>query len=119
MRLLTCILLLAGLAIADGASGKWSGSFTPEGRDASGAYLVLTQNGTAIAGTAGPDENEQWAISKGQIEGKKVSVEVSSPDGRIFKLSMLLDGDSLKGDVNATGQDGNAMTAKIDLKRVK
>jgi hypothetical protein len=113
------MLLLAGLALADDVSGKWSGSFTPEGHDASNAFLVLKQNGSEITGTAGPDENQQWTISKGKIEGNKVTAEVPSPDGPVYKLSMVLEGDHLKGDVTADNPGGGALTAKIDLTKVK
>lgn len=119
MRLLACMLLLAGLALADDVSGKWSGSFTPEGHDAGNAYLVLKQNGSEVTGTAGPDENQQWTISKGKIEGNKVTAEVPSPDGPVYKLSMVLEGDHLKGDVTGTNQNGENISAKIDLTRVK
>lgn len=119
MRLLACILLLAGIALAGDVSGKWSGTFTPEGRDASNAYLVLKQNGSDLAGTAGPDENQQWTITKGKVEGSKVTAEVASPDGPVYKLSMVLEGEHLKGDVTATSPDGDSMTGKIDLTRVK
>lgn len=119
MRLLACVLLLAGMALADDVTGKWSGSFTPEGRDTENAILVLKQNGSEITGTAGPDENQQWTISKGKIEGNKVTAEVPSPDGPVYKLSMVLEGEHLKGDVSATSPDGGNMTGKIDLTRVK
>jgi hypothetical protein len=119
MRLLACMLLLAGLAAADDVSGKWSGTFTPDGRDASNAYLVLKQNGGELTGTAGPDENQQWTISKGKVEGNIITAEVPSPDGPVYKLSMVLEGDHLKGDVTASNPDGGNMTGKIDLTRVK
>ncbi len=119
MRLLACILLLAGLGLADDISGKWSGTLLPDGRDASGAYMILKQTGAALTGTAGPDENQQIPIDKGKVEGTKVTAEVPTPDGPVYKLSMVLEGEHLKGDVVATNPDGGTIKAKIDLTRVK
>jgi hypothetical protein len=119
MRFLISVFLFAGLALADDATGKWSGTFTPEGRDASGAYLVLKQSGAEVTGTAGPDENQQWTISKGKIDGNKVTAEVTRPEGIVYKLTMILEGDHRKGDVTATLPDGAAIAGKIDLTRVR
>jgi nitrous oxidase accessory protein NosD len=122
MRLFVCVALIVFLAFAAAAadvSGKWSGSFKPdEGEDGHG-FLILKQSGNVITGTGGPDEGEQWPILSGKIAGDKVSIEVKSPDNVIYKCELTLAGDSLKGDVVATGPDGHSMKGKLDLARVK
>ena len=123
MKIVVCLMLVfAGLLAADTAlAGKWSGSFlmddgSGEKRD-SGIFLVLKQDGAEITGTAGPSESEQWPISKGKLEGNKLTMEVQS-DGPLIKFELQLDGDHLKGDAHAT-HEGHAMSAKVDAARSK
>jgi opacity protein-like surface antigen len=122
-KILLCLCLAAMMAMAAAAadvSGKWSGTFTPEGRDASSAFAVLKQSGTTVTGSAGPSENEQWPDLKGTIKGDKVVVEVkSASDGAVYKCDLVLAGDRLKGDVSATSSDGRTLKAKMDIARVK
>jgi hypothetical protein len=121
MKTLVCTLafaLFAMTAMAADVTGKWSGTFSPEGQDPSGAFVVLKQSGTTLTGTAGPDEGQQWPLANGKIQGNKITGEVTSPEGMIFKLDLVVEGDQIKGDVNAT-RDGQPMKAKVDLKRVK
>src|ERR1017187_8707264 len=113
-RIFVCFVLAAvtaAIALAADVTGKWVGSFLPEGGDSHPACLVLTQNGTAITGTAGPDETQQFPIQTGKIDGNKVSVEIAPHEGAVFKIEMVLDGDHLKGDLTAK-QEGETMTAK-------
>jgi hypothetical protein len=121
MKIFVCTLILALLAIAAPAadvSGKWSGTFTPEGQDAGNAYLVLKQSGTTLSGSAGPDENQQWPISSGKVEGNKLSGQVTSPDGAIYKLTLTLDGEHIKGNVEANA-GGQSIKGVLDVTRVK
>jgi hypothetical protein len=121
MKTLAYTLLLAlcaFTAFAADATGKWSGTFTRDGGDQSTGLVVLKQTGTEITGTAGPTLDEQLPIANGKVEGDKVTFEISSPNGMSLKMSLVLDGDTLKGDVIAS-RDGQAMKAKLDLKREK
>jgi hypothetical protein len=121
MRTLVCtlaILLFAVTAMAADVTGKWSGSFAPEGQDPSNAFVILKQSGTTLTGTAGPEQGEQWPLTNGKIEGNKITGDVTSPDGVVYKLNLVLEGDRIKGDVNAT-REGQAIKAKVDLGRVK
>jgi hypothetical protein len=120
MKKLVCTLLLLALACvaaAPDATGKWSGTFSPEGGESNAAYMVLKQTGASITGTAGPDADTQWTIQTGKADGNKIMIEVTDPDGAVYKCTMLLDGDHLKGDVEATAQ-GQTRKGKIDLTRV-
>jgi hypothetical protein len=125
MRVLLCFVMLAvfaGLAVADvNVTGKWSGSFNAIGPDGqtkdSTAVLVLKQNGSEITGTVGPNEGEQHEISKGKIEGDKITLETADGDLAI-KFDLALAGDRMTGEANAVGE-GRSLKAKIDVKREK
>ena len=120
MKTILPCLLVCALTAANTAdiSGKWAGSFTPEGGDKGTAYVILKQNGTGITGSGGPDENNQWPGLHGTISGNKVSMEVKSPDdGTIYKCDLTLEGDRLKGDVVAKTTDGGSVKATLDLTR--
>ena len=121
MKILVCMFMIAALAMtamAADVSGKWSGTFTPEGQNAGNAFLVLKQSGASLTGSAGPDENQQWAISDGKVAGNKLTGQVTSPDGAIYKFTLSLEGEHIKGsiEVNAGGQ---AMKGMLDVTRVK
>ena len=45
--------------------------------------------------------------------------EVTSPDGILFKVSLVLDGDKLTGEVAATQNGETMMKGKMELARVK
>jgi len=99
MKTFVCMLTIAALAMtamAADVSGKWSGTFTPEGQDASAAFMVLKVSGTTLTGSAGPDENQQWPISGGKVEGNKLSGQVTSPDGATYKFTLTVEGEHIK-----------------------
>ena len=120
--ILLCLFLcvaLPFLAAAADVSGKWSGSFTPENGDGGSAYLILKQSGATITGSGGPDANDQWPGLHGAIDGNKVSFEVkSTDDGTVYKCTLVLSGDHLKGDVVFTTADGTSGKGTLDLTRV-
>lgn len=130
--LVAVVLLAPAVFAAEDLTGKWSGSFNisingGDPRD-DAAFMVLKQTGTTLTGSAGPSEGEQWPIAKGTItvtkvgdkESTKASFDVQ-PDGGSgpalhFELE-LIEG-RLKGNAKAE-QNGMAMTAVLDLARVK
>lgn len=121
MKTLICTFLFAVFAmtaLAADVTGKWTGSFSPEGQDASNAIVFLKQSGTSVTGSAGPDEGTQWPLSDGKLVGNKLTGTVSSPDGMVFKLDLTLTGDRISGDVAMT-HDGQTMKGKIDVTRAK
>ena len=118
MKRILCLLALAGGLFADtNLTGKWTGTFTPEGGDGGPALLQLKQTGTDITGSIGPDDNEQHNITKGKIEGDKVTIEVKE-EGRQIVLTLVLAEDHLKGEINIS-HDGEARKATLDVKRAK
>jgi hypothetical protein len=125
MKALFCSFLLTVFALTASAdtdiTGKWSGSFvttTPEGgtKDAT-AFLVLKQSGSDITGSVGPNENEQFPILKGKIEGDKITIEADH-GGHTIKLTLVLAEDHIKGDASMA-TDERTMTAKLDVTRMK
>lgn len=118
---LFALAALAGLAMADtNVTGNWSGSFnitnpSGESKDAT-AFLMLKQTGADITGTVGPNEDEQFPIQKGKIEGDKITL-VAEHDGHTIQLDLVLSADRITGEANMSGDEGK-IKAKLDLKRV-
>jgi hypothetical protein len=120
-RYLWVLALAAAIAWGADVTGKWSGSFqmTRDGevRDET-AWLVLKQDGARITGTAGPDQEKQFPIKAGSIEGDVIKLEVAAEHGTIF-LDLKVDGDRITGDARGENSEGDKLTAKLDLKRQK
>jgi hypothetical protein len=125
MRTLLCFLVLAalaGVALADvDVTGKWSGSFNATNQNGetkeSTAVLVLKQTGTDITGTVGPNEDEQFPIQKGKIEGDKLTLEADDK-GRTMTFNLVLTAGRITGEAQMS-RDGQTMKAKIDVSRAK
>ena len=123
MKFLMCLLVLvalAGLAIADvDVTGKWSGSFNitnPDGQTKEAtALLVLKQSGGDITGTVGPNEDEQFPIQKGKIEGSKITLEADH-EGQSIKFELVLADNHITGDANFS-REGQTAKAKLDVTR--
>lgn len=112
------LALCATFALAADLSGKWSGTFIPEGQEPQQAFLILKQSGGALTGSGGPSEEEQWPLENGKLDGAKLTGQVKAPDGAVYSLDLTLTGDHLKGEVTAT-HDGETMKGKLDLARAK
>ena len=84
MKRTVCCLLLSVVSLLADVTGKWSGSFDVTGPDgetkADTAFLNLKQDGGKITGTAGPNEEHQFDIKTGKIEGDKIALEVVLED---------------------------------------
>src|SRR5262245_13516128 len=117
MKKLACViglalLLAATLLAAEGLTGKWSGSFiiNMDGQTENDvAYMVLTQKGTELTGTVGPNADKQWEILKGKVEGDKITFEVQA-DGPLVKFELTLADGHLKGEAKAEFE-GKSMKA--------
>jgi hypothetical protein len=116
------VVLAAGFLLADAnVTGKWSGSFNasdPNGDSKeSTAIMVLKQNGSDITGTVGPNDDEQFTIRKGKIEGDKITLEVEQ-EGHTLTFNLVLAADRITGEARLS-RDGETRTAKIDVTRAK
>lgn len=116
------LLTFAPPQTAANLTGKWTGAFNVTGPDGTtrdqGIELNLTQKGKDVTGTAGPNAERQWTLSKGVVAGDKVTFVVQVPDGPTINFALMLTKDRLVGE--ATGEDdGQKVTAKIDVGRTK
>src|SRR5580698_1526798 len=122
MTKLLCCLLASTLALcAADLTGKWSGSFDITNSNgetkADSAYMDLKEMAGAVTGTAGPNAEQQWALRKGKLDGQKLTFEVLTEDGGLLIFDLVFDGDAIRGKCDGTGNGGEKMSAKLDLKR--
>jgi preprotein translocase subunit SecD len=123
--LLTLVIAAAPQAQhADDLTGKWSGTFSAQMPDGTyrdmGIFMSLTHKEKTLTGTAGPNEDQQWAITKGVVEGTKISFMVNEggQSGPQIAFTLTSEGGRLKGEANGE-QNGEKRHAKIDVGRVK
>ncbi len=81
------------------------------------AYLDLKEKAGDVTGKAGPNPDQQWPLKKGKLDGQKLTFEVSTDDGGLLVFELSFDGESVKGDCAGTGNGGEKLTAKVNLKR--
>jgi hypothetical protein len=116
-----CVMLLAAISLlAADVTGKWSGKIlakTPEGEQELTAYVVLTQDGNKVTGTAGPDAGEQYPIENGKIQDGKLTFQVSAGGGTL-SFAVKPDGDRMSGDAKLE-RDGQTMTGVLSIARIK
>jgi hypothetical protein len=115
---LSFLLLLGAFGLgAANLSGKWSGSIdaVEDGQSRTvSVLLILKQDGPKLSGTAGGDENDQHTITKANVDGDKLSLEIDGGDVT-FYLDLIVDGDQMTGDARR----GDSPRMKISVKRVK
>ena len=125
MKIVFCVALALAAwlpAAADvNVTGNWSGTFTSTGPNGdthdSTALLVLKQDGNQITGTAGPNQDERYPITKGTIDGNKIVFEVAGGEHTIhFELTVAED--RIQGEARGA-TDGGQWQAKLDVKRSK
>jgi hypothetical protein len=91
----------------------------PDGQTQSIAFMFdLTQKGKVLTGTVGPNEERQWEIEKGAIDGDKVTFRVQQPDGPLRTFTLKLVEARLQGEMLAELK-GQSFTAKVDAGRAK
>jgi len=122
MRKLLCCVLFSALALgAAELTGKWSGSFditTPNGETkADTAYMDLKEKSGEVTGTAGPGVEKQWSLRKGKLDGQQLTFEVPTDDGGLLVFDLTFDGTAIQGTCAGTGNGGEKMSAKANLKR--
>jgi hypothetical protein len=115
MKYILLLALTATGLMAD-ATGKWTGTLTPDGGEGEGpALLVLKQDGTTLTGTAGPADSEQHEVLHGKIEDGKITFEVIFGEATL-KFSLTQEGEEIKGGVTLE-RGGETKTAKLAVKR--
>jgi len=83
-----------------------------------GIAMTLKQTGTELTGTAGPNEDEQFPITNGKVDGSKITLEVQRGEGQVIKFELAMAGDRIKGGANMSN-NGETRTAKVDVGRAK
>ena len=103
-------------------TGKWTGTLTrtaPDGRTQSlDVMFDLTQKGKVLTGTVGPNEERQWPIEKGAVDGADVTFRVQQPDGPLRTFTLKLVEGRLQGEMLAE-LSGQSFTTKVDMGRDK
>jgi hypothetical protein len=117
MKRLLLLLVSAVTLLAADATGKWTGTLTPDDGGEGPAYLVLKQEGTKLTGTAGPGEDKQTPIENGKVDGATITFELPAGGG-VMKFALKQQGEEIKGDVSRES-DGQKQTAKLAVKREK
>lgn len=116
--LLVVILSSAAALCATTVTGRWSGTLQMQGEtDSKPAYVILKQDGSKLAGSAGPDESEQHSFVGGKIDGNRLTFDVSLGGEGSTHFDLQVEGDQITGQVRRGGEGKNEV-AKISLKRV-
>jgi len=111
------LALSAVAMMAADLTGTWTGTFTPDGDQPGGAYLVLRQEGTKVTGTAGPSVDEQHEISNGKVENGALTFEIVT-ENSTMKFELKQDGDEIRGDA-VRQHDGETQRAHLSVTRKK
>src|SRR5205085_5217281 len=122
MKCIFCSVILFAMTLsAADLTGKWSGTYdvtisdgnTMKGR----VYMVLTQTGSEVTGTIGPDEQQQSQITKGKVEDDRITFE-NQTEGPLMRFELRLENDRIRGE--GKGElEGTKIRAKIELARME
>ena len=121
-KLLLALFAFAALASAADVTGTWTGPMTmkngDETRDET-AYLVLKQEGGAITGTIGPNEERRYDITKGTADGDSVYIEALVQGENAIVLKLKLESGKLVGDLSTKGPDAPPISGRMTLEKTK
>ena len=105
------VLAILGLFVAVTAApadvtGKWEGKLSAQREDGTTneepALLILEQKGSTVTGTAGRDESDRHPITKGTIDGSKISLVVKNTrNDRELQVELTVENDEMKGTLTA------------------
>lgn len=122
MQSILCALILFTLTLpAADLTGKWTGTYDvtiSDGDSMKGrVYMVLTQSGSAVTGTIGPDEQQQSQITKGKVEDDRITFE-NQTEGPLMRFELRVENDHIRGE--GKGElEGAQIRAKIELARAE
>jgi hypothetical protein len=117
-NVIAVFLWFAVSAMGNDLSGTWTGSFRAEGGDHDTPQMfLLTQDGSKVTGTGGPDSQEQYPIENGRIDGDRLKFELTTGEWR-FSYDLKQNGsDGLKGDLQLKTVN-HSRNAKVSLRRL-
>jgi cytochrome c oxidase cbb3-type subunit 3 len=114
------LMLVLALAPAPDVTGRWTGTAQVKnqagGQQEIPVILVLKQEGDQVTGTGGPDDSIQVPLSKGKLDGDRLTLEAEA-DGSVFTLELKVAGEEITGSVRRRGRDGSEENGKVTLKR--
>jgi hypothetical protein len=117
-KLIIGLLALAASVYAADVTGTWAGPLTMsnggETREDT-ALLVLKQEGGAVTGSIGPNEERRYNITKGTSDGTNVYIEAVIQGEDKMVLTLKLEGEKLAGDLKAEGPTAPPITGKMTL----
>jgi hypothetical protein len=117
-RTIAVVLLLTMNAMAGDLTGKWSGSFKVDGADHGvPQLLIFKQAGANLTGSGGPDQNEQYPIENGKIDGERVGFEITTGEWK-FTYHLSARDARMSGDLELTSVN-DKRTAKITLSKTE
>lgn len=119
LRFVTILALAAVTMFAGDLDGSYTGTMTPEGRDASSALVVFKTVDGKLTGTGGPNEGEQHPFSNIKLEGDRLTFELVNPNGGVMKFDLKVDGNKLAGKIVRERSDGQTQTAMLAVERKK
>lgn len=103
-------------------SGTWSGTLVFKGAEAGEERLraVLRHDGDTLSGTAGPDADQQYRITKGKVATTAGTTAVGFDlivNGVLTSFDLKLVDGALKGEATSEGEDGHKHVASVVLKK--
>jgi hypothetical protein len=117
-KIIAIILLLAGNALAEDLSGKWSGEFKVDGGDHGVPQLFMfRQNGNTLTGSGGPNTGEQYPIEDGKVDGHRITFEITTGEWK-FTYHLNAAGEKITGTLELKGVN-DRRTATVSLNKIK
>ena len=132
------LMLCGGLAISGGGmmraqgapmtaapavnvSGRWLGAFDIVQSGGSvqedKGIFELKQEGSAITGSAGPEEDKMGPVSEGTVQGHDVRFAVAVHQGVTVRFALKLEGDRLRGEATGLPDTGAGSTIVVNMAR--
>ena len=112
------LLLTLVQATPANVKGTWEGTLvglSDDGRPKEEtALLILDQKEVTVTGTVGGNQEDQFPITSGTVEGNKITLVAKKESGREFRVELTLEDGQLKGTV-AAGE----RTGKLQVRRRK
>ncbi len=117
-KLLLGFVFSAVAMMAGDVTGKWTGNMRPNGQDGEHpVFLVLKQDGAALSGSGGPNEEQQNPFEGGKVDGEDLTFAVAAGSGK-FSFKLKVKGEEITGEVEYS-RNGQTDTGKVSLKRAK
>ncbi len=116
MRVMAIALLLAFGMQSGSVSGKWQGTFRVDGGDHDVPQLFqLNEDGQKLTGTGGPDAAERYPIANGQLNGDRVTFDLTTGEWK-FSYDLRTSGQVMNGKLTLKSAN-DTRVARVVLKK--